>query len=331
MRPRILVTNWVHDDVLARLAQHGEVDANPTREPWTREEVLARAVDADALLAFMTDHVDAEFLDRCPRLRVVACALKGFDNFDVDACTAAGVWATIVPDLLTNPTAELAVGLTIGLGRMIRDGDALVRAGTFDGWRPVLYGTGLDGATVTSVGLGHVGRAIAARLAGFGCRLLGVDARAEMPDGVTDVTLDEALPVSDHVILAVPLSDRTLHLIDADALARLKAGALLVNVGRGSVVDEAAVADALVAGRLGGYAADVFAMEDWALPDRPRSIDARLIAHSRTLFTPHLGSAVDQVRLAIALSAAENIIAVLSGRTPRDAINAPFRFQRLAG
>lgn len=331
MRPRILVTNWVHDEVLARLAQHGEVEANATRAPWPREEVLARAAGADALLAFMTDHVDAEFLARCPRLRVVACALKGFDNFDVDACTAAGVWATIVPDLLTNPTAELAVGLAIGLGRMIRDGDALVRSGAFDGWRPVLYGTGLDQATVTIVGLGHVGRAIAARLAPFGCRLLGVDARADMPDGVAAATLDAALPVSDYVILAVPLGDRTLHLIDGGALARLKPGALLVNIGRGSVVDEAAVADALADGPLGGYAADVFALEDWALPDRPRAVDARLLAHPRTLFTPHLGSAVDRVRRAIADSATDNIIDVLNGRPPRDAINTPFRFQRLAG
>lgn len=116
-RPRIVVSNWVHDDVLARLAALGEVEANHTRMPWSRRELTERAASADALLAFMTDHVDADFLSACPQLKVIACALKGFDNFDVAACTAAGVWVTIVPDLLTNPTAELAVALALGLGR----------------------------------------------------------------------------------------------------------------------------------------------------------------------------------------------------------------------
>ena len=114
----------------------------------------------------------------------MACALKGCDNFDVEACTRSGIWVTIVPDLLTEPTAELAVGLAIGLGRMIREGDEIVRSGPFDGWRPILYGTGLDGATVAVVGMGQVGRAIVKRLGGFGCRIFGVDPNAEMPPGV---------------------------------------------------------------------------------------------------------------------------------------------------
>lgn len=322
-RPRILATNRVHGDTLARLAAVGDVDANGETVPWSRAELLSRAAQADAVLAFMTDHVDRAFLQGCPRLRIVACALKGFDNFDVDACTAAGVWVTVVPDLLTNPTAELAIGLTIGLGRMIRDGDAQVRSGRFDGWRPILYGAGLDGATVTVLGLGQVGRAITARLAGFGCRILGVDPHAEMPPGVVSSDLDTAVAASDMIILAAPLTATSRHLFGRALLARMKRGALLVNIGRGSVVDEAAVADALEAGMLGGYAADVFEMEDWALADRPRTVDARLLAHPRTLFTPHLGSAVVAVRRAIELRAAESIADALSGNTPRDAINAP--------
>jgi phosphonate dehydrogenase len=323
--PRIVVTNWVHDDVLARLARLGEVDANTSRAPWPRHEVMRRAGDADALLAFMPDRIDGEFLKACPRLRAVACALKGYDNFDVEACTAAGVWVSIVPDLLTNPTAELAVGLAIGLGRRVREGDAVVRSGVFDGWRPILYGQGLDGATVAIVGMGAVGRAIAARLAGFGPTLLGVDPQAPCPPGVAAAKLDDALPQSDYAIVAAPLTAATRHLIGRTAIARLKPQALLINIGRGSVVDEAAVAEVLEVGRLGGYAADVFELEDWALASRPRAIDPRLLAHPRTLFTPHLGSAVDGVRRAIAMRAAENIADVLSGSPPRDAINAPQR------
>jgi phosphonate dehydrogenase len=322
-RPQVVVSNWVHDDVLERLAAIGDVDANRKRTPWSRRELTERAASADALLAFMTDQVDGGFLDACPRLRVIACALKGFDNFDVEACTAAGVWVTIVPDLLTNPTAELAVALTLGLGRKLREADALVRSGTFKGWRPVLYGTGLDQSVVGIVGMGAVGRAIAKRLSGFGCRILGVDPKRDAPAGVTGSDLRAALAASDYLILAVPLAADTFHMIGRDALKRMRHGALLINVGRGSVVDEKAVADALVTGTLGGYAADVFEMEDWAHPARPRAIDPRLLSHPLTLFTPHLGSAVDRVRREIALQAAEDIAEALAGRAPRHAINKP--------
>jgi phosphonate dehydrogenase len=322
-RPRIVVSNWVHDDALARLAAIDEVDANRAREPWSRAELAERVAPADALLAFMTDHVDADFLAACPRLKVIACALKGADNFDVEACTAAGVWVTIVPDLLTEPTAELAVALALGLGRRLREADALMRAGTFAGWRPILYGIGLDRSVVGIVGLGAVGSAIARRLAGFGCCLLGVDPGRAVPPGVARCDLVTALVTSDYLILAVPLAADTFHLIGRDALGRVKGGALLVNVGRGSVVDEAAVADALANGTLGGYAADVFEMEDWARPDRPRTIEPRLLSHPRTLFTPHLGSAVDRVRRDIALQAADDIADALCGRAPRHAVNEP--------
>jgi phosphonate dehydrogenase len=321
--PRIVISNWVHDEVIARLWSTGDVDANRRHTPWSQRELIRRTADADALLAFMTDRIDAAFLKQCPRLKVVACALKGFDNFDVDACTEAGVWVTISPDLLTNPTAELAVGLAIGLGRRVRDGDALMRSGTFKGWRPVLYGNGLDQSVVGIVGMGAVGRAIAARLAGFGCRILGVDPARDTPDGVTAADLDVALTASDYLILAVPLTPATFHLIGREALKRMKEGALLINIGRGSVVDEAAVADALDAGALGGYAADVYEMEDWALDSRPRAVDPRLLTHRLTLFTPHLGSAVDRVRLEIAMQAADDIAAVLTGRRPGYAINEP--------
>lgn len=321
--PRILVTSWAFPETLHRLGACGAVDANPDRTPWPEAEIIRRAAQADAMLAFMPDRVDAAFLRQCPHLRIIACALKGFDNFDVPACTQAGVWLSIVPNLLTEPTAELAVGLAIGLGRMIRDGDAIMRTGGFEGWRPVLYGIGLDGSTVSIVGMGHVGRAIAQRLAGFGCRILGVDPQAEMPAYVTACALNDALSESHFVILAAPLNAASHHLIGHDAIARMRPGALLINIGRGSVVDETAIAEALEANALGGYAADVFAMEDWALPDRPLAIDPRLLAHPRTLFTPHLGSAVATVRRAIEGRAAENIADVLGGQRPRDAINEP--------
>jgi phosphonate dehydrogenase len=286
---------------------------NPGPEPWPAAELCARAAEADGLLAFMTDHVDEAFLAACPRLRMIGCALKGADNFDLAACQRRGVVVSVVPDLLTAPTAELAVGLLICLGRHVRLGDALVRGGGFAGWRPILYGAGLEGATVGVLGFGRVGQAVAARLQGFGCRLLGHDAGTPAPPGVTATPIEELLPVADALVLGLPLTPATRHVLDAKRLASLPAHALVVNVARGSLVDEAAVATALEAGRLGGYAADVFAMEDWALPDRPREIPPALLAHPRTLFTPHLGSAVAQVREAIEMAAADSLAAFFAG------------------
>jgi len=317
---RILVTHWVEDEVLDLLRQHGTVEANTTRYTWPPEEVQARAADKHAMMGFMPDRVDAAFLAACPDLEIIACALKGFDNFDRAACASAGVKLSIVPDLLTAPTAELAVGLAIGLGRKIREGDALVRAGSFQGWRPILYGFGLDGATVGVLGFGAVGRAIADRLAGFGCRIIAHDPEASARADVGLVDINELCARSDLLIAAAPLTPDTLHIIGAAALATLRPGALLVNIGRGSVVDEMAVLAALEAGHLAGYAADVFAFEDWALPARPMEVAPSLRGHSHTLFTPHLGSAVASVRREIALRAAWNIVDVFSGSLPRDAL-----------
>lgn len=161
------------------------------------------------------------------------------------ACTAAGVWVSIVPDLLTAPTAELAIGLAIGAARHLRAGDALVRGGAFEGWRPRLYGRGLQDAVVAVVGLGRVGAAIVQRLAGFGCaRTVGVDPAVQLP-GVPTVSLAEALAEADFMFVAAPLVPGSRHAIDAAALSGAKRQPVLVNVGRGSVVDEEAVADAL--------------------------------------------------------------------------------------
>jgi phosphonate dehydrogenase len=273
--------------------------------------------------------VDESFLAQCPNLKVVAAALKGYDNFDVEACTRRGIWFTIVPDLLTLPTAELALGLALGVTRNVLPGDRLIRSGNFQGWRPVLYGGGLRGRAVGIVGMGKVGQALAQLLAGFDATIFYSDRTMLTPPEedrlrVSRLDLDRLLAVSDVVVTLVPLQTGTLHLINAAALQQMKHGACLVNVGRGSVVDEEAVADALASGRLGGYAADVFEMEDWARPDHPQTISPRLLASSgNTLFTPHLGSAVSSVRLDIELAAAGNILQALNGRDPEDAINQP--------
>jgi phosphonate dehydrogenase len=324
--PRVVLTHRVHEEVLGVLAPHCEIISNQTPDTLPRAEIVRRAAAADALMAFMPDRVDDAFLDACAELKIVAAALKGFDNFDVAACTARGVWLTIVPDLLTVPTAELTIGLLIGLTRKIRAADSWVRSGQFQGWRPEFYGLGVAGSTIGIVGIGAIGRAVADRLRGWGGNVIYTD-RARLADkeeaklAIGWRGLDELLSEADVVVLALPLTASTQHTINSARLALMKPGSFLINPCRGSVVDEAAVLKALQAGRLAGYAADVFELEDWARSDRPVEIAAELRSHANTLFTAHTGSAVQKVRLAIELRAAENIRQVLCGQRPVDAVN----------
>ncbi|OMC26508.1 phosphonate dehydrogenase [Mycobacterium colombiense] len=323
---RVVITHRVHADVLDLLGQSCELSANQTPTSLTRTELLSRCRNADALMVFMPDHVDAELLEHSPRLQIVAGALKGYDNIDLDACTARGIWVSYVEDLLTGPTADLAVGLLIALDRHLLAGDSVVRSGQHRGWRPELYGGGLAGRQVGIVGLGAVGRAVAHRLRAFDTRLLYTDPKRlsvadEKTLGLRAVPFENLVADSTAVVVTAPLTDHTRHLIGPAALARLPQGAVLVNVGRGSVVDEDAVARSLLAGHLGGYAADVFAFEDWSDRDRPRDIPPELLAHDRTLFTPHLGSAVGEVRRQIELAAARSILDVRDGKRPSIAAN----------
>jgi len=326
-KPKVVVTHWVHREVVEFLESFCEPVTNRTRESFPREILMRHCRDADGLLVFMPDAVDHLFLNQCERLRIIAGALKGYDNFDVEACSENRVLFTNVPDLLTAPTAELAMALLLGVARKCVAGDRLVRSGTFQGWRPVLYGTGLAGKAIGLVGFGAVGQAFARRLSGFDCRILAMDpdpakesVAAEL--GAELVDLETVATESDILTLFLPLIPATRHLVDRGFLERMPPGAILVNVCRGSVVDEEAVADSLTKGHLGAYAADVFEMEDWALADRPRSIPTRLLDNQdQTFFTPHLGSAVDEIRRAITLEAASQLEAFFKGEVPSQALN----------
>jgi phosphonate dehydrogenase len=314
-RPRVVVTQRIHDEVEALLSERAAVVVNRNPEPWDSETLSTHAREAHALMVFMPDSLDAAFIAECPNLKVVAAALKGFDNFDVEACRRRNIWFTIVPDLLTDPTAELALALLLGLARNVPPGDKHVRSGNYQGWRPTLYGQSLSGATVGLIGYGSVGHAFERLISGFGCRVMWSDVK---PGGES---MEAIATQSDFLLPLLPLTAQTTHLINREFLSRMKPGAFLINVGRGSLVDEEAVCDALEEGKLAGYAADVFEMEDWARSDRPLTVSKRLLnLPDRTLFTPHLGSATRTARLEIERRAAQNIIDALTGTKPRDAI-----------
>ena len=325
-KPHCLVTCRIHREVVEYLERYCTLDLNQTEESLSPEAFLQRVKNADAVMTFMPDSVDEALLSAAPHLKVIAAALKGYDNYDVEACTRHHVWLTYVPDLLTEPTAELTVALMLGLTRNVILGDDRVRR-EFRGWRPVLFGTGIAGSTVGIIGMGRLGQAVARRLQDWQAVLQGFDVCEEASArgrelGVRMCALHELLQTSDMVLVLTPLTPRSRGLLNAERLSLMKKGAFLINTGRGSCVDERAVAEALESGRLAGYAADVFAFEDWALEGRPEGIWPPLLSpRLHTLFTPHLGSAVDRVRLAIEMTAAENIVDVLEGRVPRHPIN----------
>jgi len=319
----VAITHRVFSQVLAFFGEGFVVDANPAEESWPAEVWLRKMGVADAVITFMPDCFTENILELCPKLRLISCALKGYDNFDIAACVRKGITVTVVEDLLTVPTAELAVGLTIALARNLMAGDQRVRSESFRGWRPVLYGSGLAGSSVGLIGMGRVGRAIAERLNPFGCTIRYWDRNRLTPEsearlGLIPAGWEELLAGSQYVILALPLTAETKHLINRETLRLMRLGAYLINPARGSLVDEAAVADALGSGHLGGYAADVFEFEDWARPDRPSAVSPVLREEAGcTVFTPHLGSAVRDVRLAIELQAAQNVLDFFSGKEPR--------------
>lgn len=326
MRPKVLATHWLQPEAASFLREFADLDMPSDGEVFSPAEIRARGREADALMVCMADLVDASLLDACPRIRVVAAAVKGGNNIDVIECTRRGIWVTVCPDLLTAPTAELVVGMMIALGRRLNQAQRSLRDG-FHGWRPRLFGPGLAGRTTGLVGMGRLGRAVARRLSGFEMTLLYHDPQAlsateELSLGVARRELDELLSQSDYVVLLAPLTAATRHLIDRLRLSAMQPEAMLINCARGSIVDEAAVAAALGSGRLAGYAADVFAMEDWSLPGCPSAIDPGLLEQpDRVVLTPHIGSAVDEFRQRISMATAEQIKAVFEGQRPDLAIN----------
>ncbi|WP_107670484.1 phosphonate dehydrogenase [Cyanothece sp. BG0011] len=326
-KPRVIITHWIHPEVIDYLAPHCDLILNQTKETLSRKEVINRSKDAQGLMVFMPDHIDVQFLEACPKLKVISGALRGYDNFDVEACTKRNIWFTIVPDLLVAPTAELTIGLLIILARRMVEGDRLIRSGNFQGWKPQLYSTGLLNKTLGIIGMGKLGKSLAKRLVGFDMTLLYTDTiplttQQEKDWKISRISLEKLLIKSDYVVLMVPLVPDTYHLINETTLKLMKPQSFLINPCRGSVVDETAVATAIKSGHLAGYAADVFEMEDWAIANRPQTINETLLTDTKhTFFTPHIGSAINDVRCDIALEAAKNIVEVLSGNRPPGTIN----------
>lgn len=319
MTARVFVTRRLPAAGLAPLREAGlAVDVYDGEEAVPRRELLRRAAGAAALVTLMSERVDDELLDAAgPSLRVVANYAVGYDNVDMAACARRGVAVANTPDVLTDATADLAFALLLAAARRLVEGDALVRSGRWTGWQPEqLLGVPVAGATLGLVGMGRIGSAVARRARGFGMRVLYHNRRrdeaAEAELGAVHVPLDELLAESDAVSLHVPLTPQTRHLIGARELAMMKPTAVLVNTARGPVIDEAALAAALRAGRPFAAGLDVFEREPEVHPDLP--------GLPNVVLAPHVGSATLRARTAMALLCARAVVDVLDGRRPPNVV-----------
>jgi glyoxylate reductase len=309
---RVFVSSALPGEALDRLAREHTVVIG--RAGVRGEEFVGDASTFDAIVTLFSDRVDAALLERAPRLRIVANFAVGFDNVDLAACAARGVVVTNTPGVLTEATADLAFGLLLATARRIAEGDRLVRRGGFKGLTPsFLLGARVHGATLGLVGLGRIGQAMARRARGFGMRVVYAGPRRAAPEVepaliATHRTVDDLFAEADFVSLHCPLTPGTHHLVDAARLARMKAGAILVNTTRGAVVDEGALAAALASGPIGGAGLDVYEDEPRVHPD--------LLRLENVVLAPHIGSAERATREAMAGIAVDNVLAVLAGRGP---------------
>ncbi len=299
---RVFVTRRLVGNGLDRLVAAGhEVDLWEERLPPPRATLIERAQRADALLCMLSDRVDAELLDACPQLKVVANYAVGTDNVDLAAARERGVVVGNTPGVLTDATADLAFALMLAAARRLPQTAQAVHDGEWGPWEPAGFlGHDVAGATIGIVGAGRIGQAVARRAAGFGMEVLMTTSRGGTP-------FVELLARSDFVTLHVPLTAQTRHLVDTAALARMKRTAVLVNTARGPVVDTDALVAALHAGTIAGAALDVTDPEP-LLPDHP------LLAAPNVLVVPHMGSATPRTRAAMTDLAVDNVLAGLAGR-----------------
>ncbi|HMN97783.1 MAG TPA: D-glycerate dehydrogenase [Miltoncostaeaceae bacterium] len=319
---RLLVTARLSDPgAVARLRDAGhDVVARDDDRPAAPDELRRLAAGRDGLLCVPADRIDAAFLDACPSVRWVANHAVGTDNIDLAAAGVRGVLVTNTPGVLDEAVADHCVGLVLAAGRRIAEGDRLVRAGGWTGFSTdLLLGLDLAGATAGLVGVGGVGRAVAARLVGgFGMRGRYL-ARRRHPGledrlGIRSASLHELLEEADVVTVHVPLTPETRGMIGAAELARMRPGAVLVNVSRGPVLDQDAVVEALRAGRIRA-GLDVFA-------DEPLPAGHPLTALPNVVLTPHIASAGRETRRLMANLAVDNLLAMAAGRTPPTPVTA---------
>jgi len=319
-KPKILVARAIFPEIIAKLQQYFDVTSNPNDESWSKAQLIEKLQGCYGIFTTGSERIDAELLVQCTDLKICANMAVGYNNFDVPAMTAAGVLATNAPDVLTETTADFGFALLMATARRVTESEHYLRAGRWTKWRYDMFaGSDIHGSTLGVIGMGRIGQGIARRGAhGFGMTVIyhnrsRLSAELEAQCKASYVSKEELLKTADHVMLVVPYSAESHHTIGAAELALMKPSATLVNIARGGIVDDAALATALREKRIAAAGLDVFEGEPKVHPD--------LLTVPNVVLTPHIASATLPTRLAMANLAADNLIAVLTGKAPLTPLN----------
>jgi len=327
MKPGVLVTREVFDETLEFLGRHCEVESNQHDVAFSPEALAQKLASKDGLMCALTDRVDAALVGRCPRLKAVANIAVGYNNIDLAACTARGVMATNTPGVLDDSTADLAWSLVLGAARRLTELERRVRSGEWKGWRLKQWlGVDVHHATLGIFGMGRIGQTIARRAAGFEMKVLyhnrkRIASDIEQKLNARYVSKEELLKQSDFMVLQVPYSPETHHMIGAAELKLMKPTAILVNSTRGGVVDDVALIAALKQGVIRAAGLDVFENEP--------SLNPGFLELDNVVLMPHIGSSTEATRRAMAMTAAKNLVAALTGGTPPNLLNPEARVRQL--
>ena len=319
-KPRILVVRAISPEVIARLEEHFDVEHNQADEPWSRELLLRKLEDKVGVLTTGTERIDSEALAAGAKLEICANMAVGYNNFDVDAMTRRKVLASNAPDVLTDTTADFGFALLMATARRVTESEHFLRAGQWDRWRYDMFsGSEVHGTTLGILGMGRIGQGIARRGAhGFGMNVIYHNRSRLSPELEADckaryVSKNELLRSADHLVLVLPHTPSSHHAIGAAELARMKCTATLINIARGGIVDDAALAQALRERRIAGAGLDVFEGEPQVHPD--------LLTVPNVVLTPHIASATAPTRMAMANLAADNLIEFLVRGKTRTPLN----------
>lgn len=320
MKTKILVCRAIFPVVIERLSTHFDVDYNDRDAALPAAQLAARLADKVGAMTLLSDRIDAAVLASAPALRAVCNVAVGYNNFDLEALTGAGVMATNTPGVLDDTTADTVWALLLASARRVVGADKWLRAGQWQGWQfhDNWFGNDVHHATLGILGMGRIGQAVARRALGFDMRVVYHNRHrladdAEQACNATWVSQDELLREADFLVLLLPYSPATHHLIGASELAAMKPSAHLINVARGGIVDDDALIDALQQRRIAGAGLDVFENEP--------ALDGRFLTLDNAVLTPHIGSSTYATRLGMASLAADNLVAALSGKRPPNLLN----------
>ena len=321
-KPKILIARAIFPEIIAKLEQHFDVTANLADEQWSKAQLINQLQGKQGVFTAAREPIDAEVLAACPDLKICSSMAVGYNNFDVEAMTKAGVVATNAPDVLTETTADFGFALLMAAARRISESEHYLRAGKWTQWRHDQFaGSDIHGSTLGILGMGRIGQGIAKRGAhGFGMNVIyhnrtRLKEELEAQCKASYVSKENLLKTADHLVLVLPYSPASHHTIGAAELTLMKPTATLINIARGGIVDDAALAAALRDKRIAAAGLDVFEGEPTVHPD--------LLTVPNVVLTPHIASSTLPTRLAMAHLAADNLIAFFAGKELLSPLNSP--------